>query len=945
MKKIHIVLLAAGIVFIFRFIWLRCCPYALLDLDTGTIGLMARHILAGHFPMFFYGQDYLAPVESYIIAPFFFVFGDNHIVLQLVPVGLTLVCGVVVFFLGKAIKDEAMGLWSALLFLFPPVVFFLKGFKSQGYMPEYLLCGTLIFLLSFKIVERAADKSARKMIMIYYLLLGVVSGIGFWIVYSTVQFIVIAGLFLVFHFRRSKIFTWGLIWPVTFVLAGLPYWIFSYQNNWDTFYFGKVTRYSLRAITNKLFTVDLRNLLTAGLSEPLRVLLVAAYAVIFIFYLVYGIKTRRSKMLPVWLLAVLIFLFYINPSLYRFAIRADTRYVIGIYLALALMAGFTLSRLNEKKRGLGTICGLLLIGINSYTCIEAVPRYRQQSLENKQRFDRLTGLLKENSIDKVLVRGREFRDLAFVSDEKIICAKYDGDDYPKHQEAFEQALAMAYYMPKRDSSLAGVCAGFNKVEDFYFDFKRYPYRYREIPPDNWLVISNYQGDKCWQAVDRDLSTMWSSAEAQKPGMFFCLDLGKSYLISKIQLFYADRYYSLPEQTMIQVSADGVSWQEVLTVEGTENFFWSGPRLCYLIVNGRYEFNFEPVEARFVKISQLGKNSPYSWDIAELFIYEYAGEDPSGWDEEKLRQAYEYLKGKGIDRVYADFWESAMLKKWGGVWTVNIFDNITESSKKRYIKLSADTGFIVPAANKDGWESLLAELGVELASKRFGPYWCYFFGGLSEEEKRFYDKLRSVYWLGTTGVKIDLYRYSDLLYERGLAAEAKGEKMAAESFYRRALERCPRYMPYKRLKTMGADVTPWRQYFEPEKAKHISFANGLVFLGITSEKQTVRPGEEINLDYFWGVSARADKDAAVFVHFKKDGRVAFQGDYFLRTQHLYLQAEPYDVVRFRYRLTVPPDVPPGDYSIVLGLWLPEKEKRVRERGSNRTKFDVGSIVIE
>lgn len=61
----------------------------LTNSDEATMGLMARHILAGiHAPVFFYGQHYMGALEAYVAVPLFAVAGSSTAVLRLFNVVL-----------------------------------------------------------------------------------------------------------------------------------------------------------------------------------------------------------------------------------------------------------------------------------------------------------------------------------------------------------------------------------------------------------------------------------------------------------------------------------------------------------------------------------------------------------------------------------------------------------------------------------------------------------------------------------------------------------------------------------------------------------------------------------------------------------------------------------------------------------------------------------------
>ena len=62
-------------------------PLGWLDADEAVVGLMARHILQGERPLFFWGpsQEYLGALEAYVAAGLFAVAGSSNPALKLAP--------------------------------------------------------------------------------------------------------------------------------------------------------------------------------------------------------------------------------------------------------------------------------------------------------------------------------------------------------------------------------------------------------------------------------------------------------------------------------------------------------------------------------------------------------------------------------------------------------------------------------------------------------------------------------------------------------------------------------------------------------------------------------------------------------------------------------------------------------------------------------------------
>ncbi len=77
------------------------------DYDEGMVGLQVRHILQGERPVFHPGQPYLGALKSYLIAPWFAVFGSNAVTLKIVP---WLLSGV---YISHHRRDRLARLWAA----------------------------------------------------------------------------------------------------------------------------------------------------------------------------------------------------------------------------------------------------------------------------------------------------------------------------------------------------------------------------------------------------------------------------------------------------------------------------------------------------------------------------------------------------------------------------------------------------------------------------------------------------------------------------------------------------------------------------------------------------------------------------------------------------------------------------------------------------------------
>jgi hypothetical protein len=141
--------------------------------DEAVVALMARHILQGERPLFFYGQAYMGSLDAFLAAGGFALFGAQVWVVRAVQI--LLFSATLIFW--HAFVAEGFGSRTAdvaaLLLAVPPVFLTLYTTASLGGYGEALFFGSLAMLLAAQIV-RGKNHPAR------WCGLGLAAGIGFW---------------------------------------------------------------------------------------------------------------------------------------------------------------------------------------------------------------------------------------------------------------------------------------------------------------------------------------------------------------------------------------------------------------------------------------------------------------------------------------------------------------------------------------------------------------------------------------------------------------------------------------------------------------------------------------------------------------------------------------------------------------------------------------------
>lgn len=179
--------------------------------DEAVVALMARHILAGEHPVFFYGQAYLGSLDAYLVAGAFAIFGQQVWAIRLVQGLLYLGTLGTTGWLGKkAFGSTQMGIAAMLLLSIPAVNVTLYTTASLGGYGEALLIGNFILLCTLYAAEPLGSGKTGNAEPIQYPVgkwlpwfgSGFLTGLGLWAFGLTLVYSVPAALYLFAHLLR-----------------------------------------------------------------------------------------------------------------------------------------------------------------------------------------------------------------------------------------------------------------------------------------------------------------------------------------------------------------------------------------------------------------------------------------------------------------------------------------------------------------------------------------------------------------------------------------------------------------------------------------------------------------------------------------------------------------------------------------------------------------------
>jgi hypothetical protein len=207
------------------------------DYDEGMVGLQALSILRGERPVFHPGQPYLAALESYLIAPWFALFGADAMTLKLVPWLISWLYVATTGWLGWRTFDQRVGALSALLAALAPAYLLITGMKAWGATAETLVLGNLALIGASYVVDGRHRLPARARALV---LLGFIGGVAFWVSWLIVFYAVPSAAVIVWRGRAALRRAWWAA-GLAFALGSAPLWAYNLSHDWATF------RYLLRA--------------------------------------------------------------------------------------------------------------------------------------------------------------------------------------------------------------------------------------------------------------------------------------------------------------------------------------------------------------------------------------------------------------------------------------------------------------------------------------------------------------------------------------------------------------------------------------------------------------------------------------------------------------------------------------------------------------------------
>ncbi|GAK49576.1 putative lipoprotein [Candidatus Moduliflexus flocculans] len=152
-------------------------------------------------------------------------------------------------------------------------------------------------------------------------------------------------------------------------------------------------------------------------------------------------------------------------------------------------------------------------------------------------------------------------------------------------------------------------------------------------------------------------------------------------------------------------------------------------------------------------------------------------------------------------------------------------------------------------------------------------------------------------------------------------------------------------------------------FAPQTSSNVVFGDALEFAGHTLASDALKPGDTLNVEYFWKGLRRMEEDYTIFVHVIRKGTLFASENAFkakrkfgmatgmFQQDHRPLDGTypttawlPGERVRDVYAAPIPPDTRPGTYEIWIGVWNPLTKERLKT-ANGEEKIRIGEMMIQ
>ncbi|HLF28652.1 MAG TPA: hypothetical protein VJG32_20150 [Anaerolineae bacterium] len=408
--------------------------------DEAIVGLMARHILHGERPAFFYGQAYLGSTDAWLVSIAFSIIGPSVLAIRLVQIALFAGTLITTYAVARRLGLAEPGARLAVLLMaLPPPLLTLYTTATLGGYGETLFLGNLLILTARSLGAPHASRitySAGSLLR--WALFGLLAGFAFWTFGLILIYLIPIALWLL-HRQRLSAWPGYAVAGLGFAIGSAPWWLAFGQMG--SALIGELAGSAVAstvAAPTLLGSLGVRllNFFVFGAAawfglrypwspEFIFPLIGLTIAALYLAALVYAVR-RGSRLL--WgMIGVLLIVYLTTP----FGGDPSGRYFLPLYLPLSIFTALLIERLRARQTG--WLAGFLVVFLLSYNVVGAARAALQKPPGITTQFDAVTWIDHAHDrelIDFLLAQGETHGytnywvayPIAFLSGEQIVSA-------------------------------------------------------------------------------------------------------------------------------------------------------------------------------------------------------------------------------------------------------------------------------------------------------------------------------------------------------------------------------------------------------------------------------------------------------------------------------------------------------------------------------------------
>jgi len=676
---VALIILAAVAVRLYRL----HCGY--VGVDGAICGLLGVSVLAGRWPLFFYGQDFMGALDGYLAAPVYALFGPDTLTLNIWSPIFSLATLLVLHACLRRYCKPLPSLIALAYLALPPAMAYLHAGKPNNHYPLGILLCALLMWFSYQLWEQ---KPWRKLTALAW---GLTAGLALWTNFQAVVVIWACMLFLALT-RLARLRLGPLLSGLAGALLGAgPLIYYNVLHHWkhgeqgQSFSLDYLAPHWRMLWENGLpIALGFNTPAAGGQTAPgspwfFAYMAVAALLVLGLaLLLLRGLRRQESwALLP--LLVTLMSLAVLVSAIYgRELYDWDLRYLLPVYLGLPFAWAALAQALTRWGRWAALLLGALLLTLN----LSSWPGFAKgvlfcgwQSFRHEVEYkDReFIASLRQAGFTGIYMFNNDFYRLAFFAGER---PQFTGSWEDRRQYAAVQvdSATQAAFLDPPQESLAFLGLAHKTWQGRVFHCFQPPQGADyPLPRHNWR-FSGVGGFEPGNSLkDGDLRSGFPLGGPEGRGRGFLLDLGQARRVGGLVLLPPEFRAAASDITVEAAGQDGV-FQTIAKITDTRQpIFWSAVHPFFKARYPRMECYFPPRELRYLRVTQHApRNNPHPGLIGEVLVLGAWPEPPPAVDwPQSAKLATKLLRDRGVKKIYADAWLSACLRRemGTGVWTL------------------------------------------------------------------------------------------------------------------------------------------------------------------------------------------------------------------------------------------------------------------------------------